>query len=306
MVWTALGVLVVNDHVLKGAGVLPGWLTGKLSDFAGLVVAPLVACALLEARGRVVRLLGFAAVVVPFVAIKTVPLATHWVEALACALGLRWRLWTDPWDLVGLVVLPLSWRLATGPHAAPHGKRAPMLERIGAIGAAAACLATSDFGSSHLKTSVAIVNLSLDDVVLQVFRPSAPLDCSAVAPDPETALGSTDFATNKCLTLTPHQTTPLDLWWSREDDYEEETSPYTGPSRPCEAVLLRASGLDDVVLFWNEVEQESILEYTVDAEESHLASIDRVGARLFISGPSVATVFAPGFVVPETSCGRLP
>ena len=34
----SLGVLVANDHFLKGSGLLPGWLTGKLSDLAGLVV----------------------------------------------------------------------------------------------------------------------------------------------------------------------------------------------------------------------------------------------------------------------------
>src|SRR6516225_7391004 len=34
----ALVLLVVNDHVLKA--VRPGWVTGKLSDAAGLVLAP--------------------------------------------------------------------------------------------------------------------------------------------------------------------------------------------------------------------------------------------------------------------------
>jgi len=38
----ALIVLGVNDHVLKGAGLLPGALTGKLSDFAGLFFFPLL------------------------------------------------------------------------------------------------------------------------------------------------------------------------------------------------------------------------------------------------------------------------
>ncbi|HVV85608.1 MAG TPA: hypothetical protein VHE35_21255, partial [Kofleriaceae bacterium] len=43
----SLVVLVVNDRVLKpalGAGGL-GWLTGKLSDVAGVIAAPLVATA---------------------------------------------------------------------------------------------------------------------------------------------------------------------------------------------------------------------------------------------------------------------
>src|SRR5262245_40893240 len=34
----AVGVLLLNDHVLKAA--VPSWLTGKLSDFAGLYFAP--------------------------------------------------------------------------------------------------------------------------------------------------------------------------------------------------------------------------------------------------------------------------
>ncbi len=38
----AIVVLAVNDHLLKGAGLLPGWLTGKLSDFAGLLFFPLL------------------------------------------------------------------------------------------------------------------------------------------------------------------------------------------------------------------------------------------------------------------------
>jgi hypothetical protein len=34
----AIGILAVNDHLLKG--VVPGLVTGKLSDAAGLLVAP--------------------------------------------------------------------------------------------------------------------------------------------------------------------------------------------------------------------------------------------------------------------------
>lgn len=38
----ALLVLAMNDHVLKGGGLLPSWLVGKLSDFAGLLFFPLL------------------------------------------------------------------------------------------------------------------------------------------------------------------------------------------------------------------------------------------------------------------------
>jgi hypothetical protein len=49
----ALVVLVVNDHVLKHAW--PGVITGKLSDFAGLVFFPLLLVALTEVALRVAR-----------------------------------------------------------------------------------------------------------------------------------------------------------------------------------------------------------------------------------------------------------
>lgn len=48
----ALALLVLNDHELKQRW--PGWLTGKLSDLAGLVLLAIVLLVLLElTRGRV-------------------------------------------------------------------------------------------------------------------------------------------------------------------------------------------------------------------------------------------------------------
>lgn len=38
----ALVLLAVNDHLLKGAGLLPKWVTGKLSDIGGLFFFPLL------------------------------------------------------------------------------------------------------------------------------------------------------------------------------------------------------------------------------------------------------------------------
>jgi hypothetical protein len=42
----AVAILLLNDHVMKQA--FPGWLTGKASDFAGLVVFPLLALSIYE------------------------------------------------------------------------------------------------------------------------------------------------------------------------------------------------------------------------------------------------------------------
>jgi len=53
--WTGLAVLLVNDRFLKHAHLVPGAITGKLSDFAGMLVTPVVLTALsLRARGTTV------------------------------------------------------------------------------------------------------------------------------------------------------------------------------------------------------------------------------------------------------------
>lgn len=88
--WCALVVLLLNDHVLKGAGLVPAWLTGKLSDFAGLIVAPILAAALLRATNTTARVRAFALVALPFVLVNTSATAASLVERLTAKLGIPW------------------------------------------------------------------------------------------------------------------------------------------------------------------------------------------------------------------------
>jgi hypothetical protein len=44
----ALALLALNDHVLKGAGVVPGAVTGKLSDVMGVVFFPVLCTAVVD------------------------------------------------------------------------------------------------------------------------------------------------------------------------------------------------------------------------------------------------------------------
>lgn len=115
-----MGLLVVNDHLLKGAGVLPGWLTGKLSDVAGLFFAPLLLAELSLilvpardehwARKRV--LWSGALVGAAFSAVKlsmwasAVYLAA--VRVIAEPLGWKVANAVDPTDLVALPALALA------------------------------------------------------------------------------------------------------------------------------------------------------------------------------------------------------
>jgi predicted cation transporter len=65
----ALVTLVVNDHLLKTAA--PGFLTGKLSDVAGLVVVPVLVAELVAVAGRRVGRREGAPSMVPWTAFAT-------------------------------------------------------------------------------------------------------------------------------------------------------------------------------------------------------------------------------------------
>ena len=88
----ALAVLVLNDHVLKAA--YPGFLTGKLSDIAGVALLPLVLVAGWELLGAALgrgsgprpRVLGAAILVtgIGFAVVKLLPPAA---EAFGWVLG---------------------------------------------------------------------------------------------------------------------------------------------------------------------------------------------------------------------------
>lgn len=98
----ALVLLIVNDHVLKAAH--PGWVTGKLSDVAGMIFAPPLIAALLGWS----RSASMVAVGVGFTFVKTSAYGAELASAV-------WSLITpslvraDPTDLLALPFLGVAW-----------------------------------------------------------------------------------------------------------------------------------------------------------------------------------------------------
>lgn len=104
----ALVVLILNDHVLKQAW--PGPVTGKLSDVAGLVVAPLllaVPLAVIGVRRSVPVAVGFTGV--GFVLAKTSLAGAAATSAVWSLTGIPTMIRADVTDLVALPALGLAW-----------------------------------------------------------------------------------------------------------------------------------------------------------------------------------------------------
>lgn len=144
--WLALVVLVLNDHVWKHGDALPSVLTGKLSDFAGLLVAPAVLAVLLSARSQTAFLAGHLAVGVGFVAINVSEPAARLVVDAVSLVGMEWRIWSDPTDLLALPALWVSHRVLGDVASRPKTLRAlwgPALARAGFVAGMVGCIATS-------------------------------------------------------------------------------------------------------------------------------------------------------------------
>jgi hypothetical protein len=143
----ALALLVVNDWLLKGAGVLPACVTGKLSDFAGMIVAPVVLAtllALVRVPPTAARLVAAGAVGLVFAALKLDATFAASYDAASNAIAralqvpLEGHTAPDATDLMALALLPAGAALAG--RLAPD----PALRRSGALFLGLlACAATS-------------------------------------------------------------------------------------------------------------------------------------------------------------------
>ena len=244
----ALVVLALNDHLLKGAGLLPGVVTGKLSDFAGMIVAPVLFAALLRVRSRRGLLACHAAVGAVFAGIN---LSHGIADAWSALMGLvwPWHITVDPTDLVALPALALGWRalvpamtrplptLPTMPTWLPRAAQASAVS-IGAF----FCVATSDhepppiddeggewgdettdptdpteLDYQDFDADVYLHNATAQDVRVRTrpLRPDVALDCLTVAEDPGLLLSDALFDVGQTVALPPSTNIgvrDLDVW----------------------------------------------------------------------------------------------
>lgn len=260
----ALIALIVNDHALKGAGLLPGVVTGKLSDVAGLLVAPAVLAWILRARTQRGWLAAHAIVGVGFAALELAPALAAAVERASAAAGVPMRMWPDPTDLLALPALAISFVVL---RSAERRRAAPMIGVVALI----ACTATSHSSPPPrypfrprgvAPADVFLRHTGSEDLSVSVrrLRDGVEVDCDGLTDEPERMLDDGDFTEPQRWTLARGDGVPL---WDRLDD---------APTRECYAVRLSAHG-HEWLLTWRDGtppvgEMELRLEPNVPAEPS--------------------------------------
>ncbi|MEK8108073.1 hypothetical protein NKG94_29655 [Micromonospora sp. M12] len=124
----ALVLLLVNDHVLKSA--FPGLVTGKLSDVAGLVLAPplvAVVLTLLVPRlpARTAALAGLVTVGAGFAVVKSSGYAAELASSAWTVVAGPSLIRADRTDLLTLPALGLAWWSWTRARRRPVRQRPP-------------------------------------------------------------------------------------------------------------------------------------------------------------------------------------
>ena len=145
--WLALGVLVLNDHVAKRGGLLPSFVTGKASDFAGLLLAPALLASVARVRTQRGLVAAHIAPAVVFAAIKTSVLASAAFTGLLGVFGLPWRNVVDPSDLLALPMVILAYHFFAARMRAPL--EASVWARLGVLAGVPAVLASGSPGGAN-------------------------------------------------------------------------------------------------------------------------------------------------------------
>lgn len=240
----AVATLAINDHLLKGSGLVPAWFTGKLSDVVGLFAAPLLLAVLLRVSSRRGWALAHIAIGVVFSAIQvSTPAADAWSGFMGL-FGFPWAITSDLTDLLTLPALAVSYSFVprmAGQRVAHHVTGELAVASAGML----CCVATSQVGGEpfygQFEADTYIHNANDFDIVLRIrpLKASAAFDCDLVEEDPARYLRDALFDDAQSWTLAPDATMPVLELWDR-------------PARGCHAAWIDADNLAPSVIFWRE------------------------------------------------------
>jgi hypothetical protein len=295
--------------VLKGGRYLPSDVTGKLSDFAGLMVAPLLLAVLLRVRTRRGWWAAHVAVAAVFAGIQlSRSFADVWSDAMGL-FGFPWAITCDPTDLVALPMLLLSaWAYPQLVTATARRLARRNAEVAAAAGGLACCVATSPPQPNWTPTidaDVYIHNGNDYPMVVRVrgLKPEVDLDCDAVSEAPGRLLDEALFGDATGWNLEADANMVL-LTEEESVDWGWDTR---RPDRPCHAYLLDVDNVTPTVVFWRQGELPQMILDGTGLDESHLGYIDvqhdEDGRGTLEAGENILFQHPDDVVPPQGACG---
>lgn len=295
----SLGLLVVNDHFLKGSGILPAVLTGKLSDFAGLFVAPALLAVLLRLSSRQSFVLAHLATGLVFAGIKVSPHFARLFESIAGLGPFAWHITVDPTDLIALPALFVSYRVFVEAMSRPVPER-PHVQRGLIMAGSVACMATSEPGPPATcddpnacgviptEAAALVIGNTTDTQRLVRVRPlkdTVQYRCFDLLADPTKSLDRELFGPADAWLLEPTRGLPL----------------LNKSGNECTAFLVDADGLSPTLVAWSNLEfPESFLSTSTlspDANTMINLGLDANGKLSLAQHPAVFA--APALEEPE-------
>jgi hypothetical protein len=258
--WIALATLVLNDHLLKGSG-LSGALTGKLSDFAGLLVAPVLLAALMRVKTRQGLWSAGGATAVVFSAINlSWDFAQAWDHAVSYIVPFHTT--PDPTDLIALVAIPFGLWLFL-PLMTSNNQLAIQAKLLAATLGGLACMATSpehtcfdcvEPWQEQFSSRISVLNQSNELHVVRI-RPmlqEISFDCDAVAENPTAFLLDSYFGPATRWLVQSGQEIPVIIDWEEQNN------------APCNAAKIESDTLPNILALWDSSAQ--VKTFIFDAE----------------------------------------
>jgi hypothetical protein len=164
-----------------------------------------------------------------------------------------------------------------------------------ALGLAACGVVACPAANEHYESGdLTLVNRTTTSQLVALYNPTSVLDCAAVEAGDLASLASATFMMASCLTIDPNQKAPFGSTLFLVNDLP--LAP--GPGPECEAAVVRAAGLADMVLAWPTVAPKS-------ANQTDLY-LEAAGDRLFIAGTDLVAATPATFALPPSGCGGLP
>lgn len=264
----SLALLLANDHLWKQNLAWPRWLTGRLSDVVGPIVAGTVIAVVLGARrpaavaAAYVGAMGFVAAInlsAPLAA--AVEAATAWLATWTPLPA--WSITVDPGDCLALLLAPLGivplWRAMASPAALPSRRRR-LAQGLALAAAATASAATSsqppepwpiDEFTFAWDARLVLGNATTEPVRVRVRRLSAKvaLDCHAVLAAPSERLARAAFGPGQTFELLAGRTMPLGP--TKQPESVGLDAAFFADREPCDAALVEANGLTPRLVAWS-------------------------------------------------------